>query len=43
MDKIKSFDLDSWSYLSKILIAGGIAGDVSWFISYPLDTVKTHI
>lgn len=43
MDKITHFDKESWVFLSKILLAGGLAGEVSWLSSYPLDTVKTHI
>ncbi|ADO67483.1 putative mitochondrial carrier protein [Cafeteria roenbergensis virus] len=25
------------------LIAGGVAGSISWFLTYPLDTIKTRI
>ncbi len=36
-------DPNKMGILMRQLLAGGIAGDISWFVSYPFDLLKTHI
>ena len=42
-EPLKSDRDSSVTQLSKLMIAGGIAGVLSWIISFPLDVIKSRM
>ena len=32
-----------WTQLAKLMVAGGVAGQVSWLVIYPFDVIKTQL
>lgn len=43
MQRISDKDPETMSYLAKIMVAGAVAGEFAWLISFPFDTIKTII
>jgi len=43
IDKITNFEMVTWIYILKKMVAGGLSGSISWAVSTPMDNVKTVI